>query len=187
MNTNLSIVTLSPDLANLRMSVLRQEAAPINFKSFDKNLLRKIIQELFRVMYLQGGVGLAAPQVGIPLQIFIADTSRGREVIPMVFINPKITFYSDEKVEDREGCLSIPGYAGLVNRSKSIALSYWNQLYKPEEIEIEDYLARVIQHEYDHLSGVLYIDHVKNKKKLFKIDPDTLSKKAMRKLQADKM
>ncbi|MBA4384397.1 MAG: peptide deformylase [Anaerolinea sp.] len=182
MFSKLSIVTTTPVYAHLSATSLRKKSKPIDIESFDSDLLKKIILDMYNLLYEAGGVGIAAPQVGLNLQIVAIDESRGKEVEPLVLINPKITYYGSELVEDREGCLSLPGYAGLVERSKQIKVSYWNQHLESVEMPAEDYLARVIQHEVDHLRGVLYIDHIKYPDKLMAVDQVTLSQEAMAKL-----
>jgi peptide deformylase len=106
-------------------------------------------------MYLSGGVGLAAPQVGHPIQLLVLDLQDGEGHHTMV--NPAVTSRQGELVVE-EGCLSVPGKNGLVARSRSIQVSYQDLAGEPHTILAQDMLAVVVQHEMDHLVGVLYTD-----------------------------
>jgi peptide deformylase len=144
--------------------VLREETFPVK-KNSDE--LQQMIDDMFDTMYNAEGVGLAAPQIGEPLRIFVADAdvyaekdeeekARG----PMVMINPSISLKSDETIGMEEGCLSIPEVNGVVNRPANIEVSFSNRDFKEQKMQVDGHLARVIQHEIDHLDGVLFIDHL---------------------------
>jgi peptide deformylase len=157
---NLSILTVSLETAHLPASTLRQRALDVP-ANISPDMLRKLIEEMFVCLYSTGGVGLAAPQVGVGWRLFLA-MDRDPNTKPLVLINPTFTDLSDEIVEGREGCLSIPGYVSLkVPRSRVVKVEALNQFLEPVQIEAADFLARVIQHEYDHLDGILYIDRIK--------------------------
>jgi len=157
---NLSILTVSLETAHLPASTLRQRASDVPANTAPA-MLRKLIEEMFVCLYSAGGVGLAAPQVGVGWRLFLA-MDRDPNTKPLVLINPTFTDLSDEMVEGREGCLSIPGYVSLkVPRSRVVKVEALNQFLEPVQIEAADLLARVIQHEYDHLDGILYIDRIK--------------------------
>ena len=132
----------------------------------DENILRKTCKELtkgdslnyvndmFKLMVDSKGVGIAAPQIGINKRLFLVVLDNERVEL---FINPVIVNKSEEVEEDTEGCLSVPDYFGKVIRHKSITIKYFNGKEHKTETYI-DFNARVIQHEYDHLDGILYID-----------------------------
>lgn len=141
--------------------VLRQKTEEI--KNIDGEI-KKLVDDMFQTMYGTGnGVGLAANQVGVSKSVFIVDLSISEEETnqsPLILINPVIQYYSDEIVEDLEGCLSIPQLYEKVPRSKSIVVKFYDLKEKEHTLEAEDFLARVIQHEYDHLQGILFFDHL---------------------------
>ncbi|HTP58354.1 MAG TPA: peptide deformylase [Spirochaetia bacterium] len=124
--------------------------------------IQSLIVEMTETMEKGKGVGLAAVQVGELIRLFITKTP-GDSV--RVFINPDILETSIEQVTMEEGCLSIPGLYTDVTRPASVRVQAWNEKGRPFTLSAEDYLARVIQHEFDHLNGVLFIDRVGPKKK----------------------
>jgi len=134
----------------------------------------KLITDMFDTMRNASGVGLAANQVGADKQIFIVDISEieGYESVkPMVFINPRFEEMSDEKVLMEEGCLSIPDIRADVERPKKVTIVYQDTDMKEKKLEADEFLARVIQHEYDHLQGILFTDKISEiMKKKFKRD-----------------
>ncbi|MBA3534570.1 MAG: peptide deformylase [Ardenticatenales bacterium] len=153
---------------------LRRKAAPI--EQFDP-ALRALSKDMLETMQLAEGVGLAGPQIGVAQRIFVmrvrendqraeGDPLAGK---PLVLINPEIVEESLEMVEGMEGCLSIPGYAGLVDRHQKIVVLARNEWGKPKRYVVEGYLARVMQHEIDHLDGILFLDRLKGDDKLFKV------------------
>lgn len=136
--------------------VLRKKARVI--KTFDDKLA-ELVQEMFDMMYKSNGVGLAAPQVGISRRLIVVDTTEPGEKIALA--NPKILWKSDEQDSMDEGCLSVPGLEGEVFRAMRIRLKGNNPLTGEDvHIEASNFLARVFQHEIDHLEGVLFIDHL---------------------------
>ena len=143
--------------------VLREKATPVKKNS---KALQKLIDDMFDTMYNADGVGLAAPQIGESLRLFVADADlQAKEdgtpaYGPLTLINPKITVQSDETVTMEEGCLSIPEVVGPVKRAERIVVEYKDRDFKPQKLEVDTHLARVIQHETDHLDGVLFIDHL---------------------------
>ena len=118
--------------------------------------ITELIEDMFDTMYEGNGCWLAACQVGVLRQIFVVDIGDDNQY---VFINPQITEMEGE-VTDDEGCLSIPGYVGTVTRAQKIKVVAFDEELKPFEMEAEDFLARAIQHEFDHLSGHLYTEKV---------------------------
>ena len=122
------------------------------------------------------GVGIAATQVGVMDRLFLLEVNNSerypnKENTPLhIIINPKITHFSDEKVEDWEGCLSIPGIRGMVSRSKFIRMQYIDLDGKSLEKEFHGFPAVIAQHELDHLDGVLFIERMTDMKKLSFLD-----------------
>ncbi|MEO8399335.1 MAG: peptide deformylase [Ignavibacteriaceae bacterium] len=143
----------------------------------------ELIKNMFDTMSNASGIGLAANQVGADKSIFIVDISavEGYESYkPMTFINPKIIFYSDEKTVIEEGCLSIPEIRADVERSKFIKIIFQDTDLIEHTIEADELLARVIQHEFDHLQGVLFTDKIDEKiKKKFHNDLNKIKKRAV--------
>ncbi len=137
--------------------------------------LKTLIEDMADTMYDAPGIGLAAPQIGESLQLLIVDTSIDKENREyMAVINPQITDSEGSQV-DEEGCLSVPDLTANVKRFKKISLTYQDEDGKTHEIEAEDRFAVVLQHEIDHLNGILFIDHLTPLKR-------NLYKKRMKKL-----
>lgn len=140
--------------------ILRQKTQPVN--SVSDELIVKI-KNMLDTMHNAKGVGLAANQVGFNQSLFVVDLKgvEGYEKFrPMIFINPEIVLQSDEKVVIEEGCLSLPNLRADVERAKNIKIRYLNTDEQLMELEADDFLARVILHEYDHLIGKLIPDRV---------------------------
>jgi peptide deformylase len=122
---------------------------------FDEKL-REFVEELSKTMYVEDGVGLAAPQVGISKRIFVYDAGEGIRVV----INPEFLWKSEETVKMEEGCLSIPGIYADLFRPSRVRLRYQDVEGNFHEEELSEYAARIVQHEADHLDGVLFVDHL---------------------------
>ena len=143
--------------------ILRKETEEIDENYPD---LPTLIQNMFDTMKNAEGVGLAAPQVGLNVRLFIIDLSCLAEEHPeyenfkKIMINPEIVETSEEEVVMEEGCLSIPGVHEKVSRKKSLIINYLDENFVEHEEEFTDYPARVVQHEYDHLEGSLFTDHI---------------------------
>lgn len=142
-----------------QLRVLRRVAAPI--KDINGDVVR-MAEEMVEAMIAGNGIGLAGPQVGHLERIF---TLKIGEDDPMVFINPEITATSADLSSYEEGCLSIPGQYADVERPAELQIQAWNTRGRPFTIEASGLLATVIQHELDHLNGVLFIDHLSDRKK----------------------
>jgi peptide deformylase len=128
--------------------------------------IRTLVADMFDTMYDAPGVGLAAIQVGVPSRVVVMDLSkREAEAEPRVFINPEITWSSEEKSPYEEGCLSIPDVHEDVERPARVKIRYLDLDGKPQEEDAEGLFATVIQHEVDHLNGVLFIDHISKLKR----------------------
>ena len=141
--------------------VLKQKTKPV--EEFDQEL-KNLVTNMFDTLYnISNGVGLAGNQVGRSSSLFIIDLSVGDEKSkpqPMVFINPEITDYSEEIEESQEGCLSIPEFYEKVKRPKSVQVKYYDLNMKEYERELDSFLARVFQHEFDHLHGILIYEKI---------------------------
>lgn len=143
--------------------VLREKAREVSGNSDD---LQELIDDMFETMYNAKGVGLAAPQVGEDIRLFVVDADamleeEGNEKFgPRVFINPKILSAGDVDVEMEEGCLSIPDIRESITRPRKIKVQYLDREFKEQSLETDGWLARVIQHETDHVNGVLFIDYL---------------------------
>ena len=142
---------------------LRQVSDPV--KTVDAEV-RKLVEDMFETMYEAPGVGLAAIQVGVPKRIVTADTAKkDEEKQPQVFINPEIVWSSEEKSTYEEGCLSIPEYYEEVERPSQVKVRFTDLDGKTREVEANGLLATVLQHEIDHINGVLFIDHISKLKR----------------------
>jgi len=142
---------------------LRLKSEPV--KAVDKTL-RVLIDDMFETMYAAPGIGLAAIQIGEARRVVTMDLAKKDEPKqPQVFINPEVTWSSDEKAIYEEGCLSIPEYYEEVERPKSVRVKYLDRDLKPQEIEADGLLATCLQHEIDHTNGVLFIDHISKLKR----------------------
>lgn len=160
-------------------SILRQKTKPI--EKVDDKLIQNI-QDMFQTMRYANGIGLAANQVGLDKSLFVIDLKviEGYENFkPVVMINPEILVESDEIVTIEEGCLSLPNLRAEVDRPEAVKVRFLNTDEEEEEIEADDFFARVILHEYDHLIGKMIPDRVNEniKKKLQKELKDIADRK----------
>ena len=137
------------DVAKLGEEVLRKKAEPV---AEINDEIRALVEDMFETMIEKDGVGLAAPQIGKSLRLFVDDDVR------RVFINPQIIKTSTEVGEYDEGCLSIPQVYETIVRPLEVTVQAYNEKGRPFTLEADGLLARIIQHEYDHLDGILYID-----------------------------
>jgi peptide deformylase len=146
------IVTIPDD-------VLRRKAHKI--KTFDDDLLT-LIDDMVETMRVAPGVGLAAPQVGISQRVIVVEfgDEEDEEAPPKLYmlVNPEVIRFSNEKVVGLEGCLSIPGFVGYVERSETVTVKGQNRYGQPQRIKAKGWLARIFQHEIDHVNGILYVD-----------------------------
>ncbi len=123
--------------------------------------LRTLMDDMLDTMYHAPGIGLAAPQVGIARRIVVVDVSRDEgSRSPLRLINPELIWTSDDSVPMEEGCLSLPEQFAEVKRPSAVRLRYLDETGAPKEIEADGMLARCLQHEVDHLDGILFIDHL---------------------------
>ena len=156
--------------------VLKKEAEEIDE---NYNGLKELIENMFETMYAASGVGLAAPQIGKSIRLFIVDASpfaedqgedpdpkaEGLEGFKKTFINPIIEEETGEDWAFQEGCLSIPKVREEVYRKEKITISYYDENFILKEEDFDGYAARIIQHEYDHVEGILFTDHLSPLKK----------------------
>ena len=151
--------TLHMHILTLGNELLRQKAQPV--KSIGPEYL-KIAEDLIEALHEQDGIGLAGPQVGLMERIFVIHVAGDT---PRVFINPSIIETSRETDKYEEGCLSIPGVYTDVVRPLKIKMQAWNEKGRPFTLEADGIVARALQHEYDHLEGVLFIDRISEQKR----------------------
>lgn len=148
--------------------ILRKEAEDI---TKDYPGLQELIQDMYETMRKADGVGLAGPQVGLPIRLFVIDLDPVKEDNPQyagflhAFINPQILETSEETENMEEGCLSLPGIHENVRRPKSIHVTYFDENWTEHDEWIDGFFARVFQHEYDHLDGTLFVDHLSSLRK----------------------
>ena len=155
-------MTIKP-LVILPDPVLRQQSRPVERVD---DAVRAFADDMLETMYDAPGIGLAAIQVGEPLRLLVIDISKeDEEKAPQVFINPEIVAQSDETSIYEEGCLSIPDYYAEVQRPATATVHYIDLDGKQQEIEADGLLATCLQHEIDHLNGVLFIDHISRLKR----------------------
>lgn len=176
--------------------VLKQEAQDI---PDDYQGLDQLIADMFETMYAAHGVGLAGPQIGLPLRIFVVDSTQMEDTpeeaeekrrngetpftqgIKKAFINPIILEESGEIWPYEEGCLSIPDITGEVERPERLVIEYYNEQMELVEETYDAMNARVIQHEYDHIEGILFTDHLKPlKRRLIKRKLDNIKRGKVR-------
>lgn len=154
-------------IVHLPEPILRKKAKPVT--KFDKDL-QILIDDMIETMREAPGVGLAAPQINLPMQLAVVEFAEGEDEEPededappppkklYVLINPEITKVSDEKVMGIEGCLSIPGLVGEVERHEAVQVKALNRHGAPVKLKVGGWMARIFQHEIDHLNGVLFTD-----------------------------
>ena len=141
-------------ITKLGEEILRQKAEPVKPEEINDDL-RNFLNEMFEAMIAADGVGLAGPQAGISKRLFVVIAD---DDVRRVFINPQIISTSAEMVDFEEGCLSVPQVYEAISRPKKVTVQAFNENGRPFTLEADGLLARVIQHEYDHLDGILFID-----------------------------
>lgn len=137
---------------------LKTKARPIIADDMER--VRALVPRMFAAMYHAPGIGLAAPQVGVLLRLVVIDLMPQDRPDPIVLINPEIIAASEEQITREEGCLSLPGQYADVTRPAQVRVAHTDQDGKRQEIAAEGLLAACVQHEIDHLDGVLFIDHL---------------------------
>ena len=152
---------------------LRRVAQPVELDDIGSDKMNTLLRDMEDTLHDSGGIGLAAPQIDVDLRLAIIEIPGGPtrygdiEAMPLtVFFNPVIEALTTDRGGYWEGCLSVPGLRGFVERPQHIRVSYIDAHKKPAEIELQGFLATVMQHEFDHLDGRLYIDHITDTRKL---------------------
>ena len=150
--------------------ILRQKAKRV--KRYNEQL-RALVTDMIDTMHAANGLGLAAPQIGVPLQVAViempANEEEGTSAQLYVLCNPEIVKARGEEVEE-EGCLSLPGYVGQVTRAATVTVKAFTSEGKPIRVKGEGLLARALQHEVDHLDGILFVDRLESLDKLRRVD-----------------
>ena len=139
-------------------AILKAKARAVT--ASDAERIRDLVPRMFAAMYKAPGIGLAAPQVGVGLRMFVMDLMPDDKVDPYVLINPEIVARSPELATREEGCLSIPGLYAEVTRPARVKVRYLDQAGVKKEIEGDGLLAACLQHEIDHLDGIMFVDHL---------------------------
>ena len=168
------------DIVKLGESVLREKCIPVEPEEINDDF-RKFLDEMFETMTKANGVGLAAPQVGIAKRFFVIIAD---DEVRRVFINPQILSTSAEMCDYEEGCLSIPSLYESISRPAKVTVQALDQNGKRFTIDADGFLARIIQHENDHLDGIMYID--RGDPEFKKKAEETMKKRAERAVQKAK-
>jgi len=143
--------------------ILRQISNPVDHVGEEE---QKLMDDMLETMYAAPGIGLAAIQIGIPKRIIVMDISREKEnKNPLHFVNPEIVWKADEDIIYEEGCLSVPNQFAEINRPKTCHVKYLDYFGQPQLLKAQGLLATCIQHEIDHLEGILFIDYLSKLKK----------------------
>jgi len=157
------------ELVRMGHPLLRQQARDLTAAEIRSESMQAFISDMRENMKHYGGIGLAAPQIGHSIQLAVIELEGGKnrygsdEGLPYtVFINPKISVLDDAQQGFWEGCLSVPGLRGFVERPRKVKVNYLDEQGIARELVAEDFLATVVQHELDHLTGHLYIDRLKD-------------------------
>jgi peptide deformylase len=138
--------------------ILKTRARPVG--ADDMARVGELVPRMFATMYRAPGIGLAAPQVGVGLRFAIVDLMPDDKPAPIVLINPEVTAHSEEQATREEGCLSLPGQYADVTRPARVTVRYTDLAGAKRRIQAEGLLAACIQHEIDHLDGILFVDHL---------------------------
>ncbi|PIX62093.1 peptide deformylase [Candidatus Uhrbacteria bacterium CG10_big_fil_rev_8_21_14_0_10_41_26] len=136
---------------------LRERSREVLVNEIKTPEMQKFFDDLVETMKVEDGIGIAAPQVGNNIRVIIVLTKKG----PEVFINPEITFRSIKKVKEEEGCLSVPGVYGIVERCKEVRVSALDRNGNKIQPDTKGFMSIIFQHEIDHLDGILFIDRAK--------------------------
>ena len=160
--------------------ILREKSLPVEKMDAD---VQKLMDDMLETMYAAPGIGLAAIQVGIPKRVIVLDIAQKEgPKNPMFFINPEIIKKSENNSTYEEGCLSVPGQFAEIDRPDKCHIKYLDYHGQPKEIKAEGMLATCIQHEIDHLEGILFIDYLSQLKKSMIIKKLSKQKKAIERI-----
>jgi peptide deformylase len=159
--------------------ILRKKAKPVERVDAD---LRRLMDDMLATMYDAPGIGLAAPQVGVLRRLIVMDPAKDEAPkTPLIMVNPEILERSEEMREHDEGCLSIPDFTAEIERPAKTRVSFLDRAGKKQEIELEGIWSTLVQHEIDHLNGVLFIDYLSRLKR------DRIVKKFTKAKRADSL
>ena len=158
-------------VARIGHPVIRTKARALNDAEIRSSAVQRLIDDMVATMHEYDGVGLAAPQVHYALRLAVIEVpardERAEDAVPLtVLVNPRVTTVGSEALSAYEGCLSVPGLRGVVPRWARVRLEARDREGRPYVVEAENFFARVIQHEYDHLDGTVYIDRMKGMQSL---------------------
>ena len=149
--------------------LLREVAEDFSVEEIKNSETQLLLEDMWHSLAAAGGIGLAAPQIGISKQLAVIKLTEESDRYPdmedseaFIIFNPKITVLDKKEQGFWEGCLSVPGLRGFVERPRKIRVDFLDESAKPRSIEVEDFLATVFQHELDHLVGKLYVDRIKD-------------------------
>tara|TARA_Y100000996_G_scaffold376951_1_gene328680 strand:+ start:661 stop:1185 length:525 start_codon:yes stop_codon:yes gene_type:complete len=143
--------------------ILRKKSSPVEIVNDE---IKKLMDDMLETMYKAPGIGLAAIQIGVPKRVVVMDIAKDQDKKePMYFVNPEVTWKSNEKATYEEGCLSIPNQFANIERPEKCNIKYLDYFGVEKEIKAEGLLATCIQHEIDHLNGILFIDYLSKLKK----------------------
>ena len=160
--------------------ILREKSLTVKIVDED---LQKLLDDMLETMYAAPGIGLAAIQVGVPKRIIVLDIApKDKPKNPMYFINPEIITKSENSSTYEEGCLSVPGQFAEINRPDKCHIKYLDYYGQPKEIKADGMLATCIQHEIDHLEGILFIDYLSKLKKTMIVKKLSKQKKAIERI-----
>jgi len=146
------------------------------------NDIRKLMDDMLETMYAAPGIGLAAIQIGIPKRVIVIDLSKEEEKKPLYFANPEIILKSNNNVTYEEGCLSVPGQFAAIDRPDQCHVNYLDYNGQQQQLKAEGLLATCIQHETDHLDGILFIDYLSKLKKNFIVKKLSKQKKVLERI-----
>ena len=158
-------------ITQLGHPILRSQAQPV--ENFTDKKLQRLIDSLIETVTAANGVGIAAPQVSQPYRLFILASHPNPRypdaptMKPKAIINPQIIAHSEETDKDWEGCLSVPGLRGKISRYRTIKVEYCNRDGQLQQEILTDFIARIFQHELDHLDGLVFLDRLKSKEDLY--------------------
>jgi len=140
--------------------ILREISAEVSKGS--KLDINQLVSDMFETMHRANGIGLAAVQIGVPLRIFVVEAHIEEDNFHLrgTFINPKITDELGMEIKHPEGCLSVPGLTAMVERSEGIVMEWYDEKWEQHKQEFHGFAARILQHEYDHLEGKIYVDYL---------------------------
>ena len=144
--------------------------------------IRRLMQDMLDTMYAAPGIGLAAIQVGVPKRIIVIDLSKEEEKKPLYFVNQRVILKSNSNATYEEGCLSVPGQFAEIARPDRCHVTYLDYNGKQQELKAEGLLATCIQHEIDHLEGILFIDYLSKLKKSFIVKKLSKQKKSLERI-----